>query len=151
MMIVDEENMNKTYDEPHQDIILEHLTSDMIFPQTEKKYSEEASRKNATDRYGQGKRQSKSKQNLKIEIPSDELNEGNQKFDPEKFFDQNKAKAPVIPLSQEMFTVELRSSLERLSASKASERVVRDPTQRDSPVKAGLKQEYQEIPEQDDS
>jgi hypothetical protein len=49
----------------------------MIFPQTEKKYSEEASRKNATDRYGQGKRQSKSKQNLKIEIPSDELNQGN--------------------------------------------------------------------------
>jgi len=87
MMIVDEGNMNKTYDEPHQDIILEHLTSDMIFPQTEKKYSEEASRKNATDRYGQGKRQSKSKKNLNIEIPSDELNEGYKKFDPEKFFD----------------------------------------------------------------
>ncbi len=57
------------------------------------------------------------------------------KFDEHKFFSDNKVKPPVQPPSQEIFTVELRNSLERLSASKSSEkRVERKQTQRDHPV-----------------
>lgn len=129
-------------------MILEPQDDGHPVPLTEKKTKNPALRKVSTDRFPWQKRTTNNNNSKprpkEIDIPVQQFKEEDYKiFDEDKFFSENKVKPPVLPPTQEEFTVELRSSLERLSARKSSEKKVeRDPTQREHPVNAGAKLEY---------